>query len=60
VKDLDREVLALVAEDLLELLLEDLARPVMRIDDLIADLVLDQRRFTGYLEFLCFLLPGCV
>ena len=38
-KDLDGEVLALLAEHLLHLLLEDLARPMMGVDDLVADLV---------------------
>jgi hypothetical protein len=55
VKDLDREVLALLAEDLLHLLLEDLAGPVVGVDDLIADLVLLERRLT--LELLDCLLP---
>ena len=41
VEDLDREVLALLAEDLLRFLLEDLAGPVMRVDDVVADLELD-------------------
>jgi hypothetical protein len=39
VKDLDREVLARLAEHLLLLLLEDLPGAVMRVDDLVADLV---------------------
>ena len=38
-KDLDCQVLALLAEHLLHLLLEDLARPMMGIHDLVADLV---------------------
>src|SRR4029453_10471976 len=38
-KDLDRQVLALLAEHLLHLLLEDLASPMMGVDDLVADLV---------------------
>jgi hypothetical protein len=41
VEDLDRQVLALLAEDVLELLLEDLTSPVVRIDDVVADLELD-------------------
>src|SRR5437588_6183570 len=41
VKDLDREVLARLAEHLLLLLLQDLARPVMWIDHLVAHLVRD-------------------
>jgi hypothetical protein len=40
VEDLDREVLAALAEDLLHLLLEHLARAVMRVDDALADLEL--------------------
>jgi hypothetical protein len=43
VQDLDREVLALLAEQLLLLFLEDLARSVVRVDDLVADLELDRR-----------------
>jgi hypothetical protein len=50
VEDLDREVLALLAEDLLDLLLQDLARPVVRIDDVVAYLVLDVGNLTGDLE----------
>jgi hypothetical protein len=66
VEDLDREVLALLAEDLLLLLLEDLAGPVMRIDDVVPDLVLDLGDL--YLEVCDLLLrnglandvpPGC-
>jgi hypothetical protein len=41
VKDLDGEVLPLLTEDLLLLLLEDLAGAVMRIDHVVADLELD-------------------
>jgi hypothetical protein len=41
VEDLDGEVLALLTEHLLEFLLEDLARSVVRIDDVVADLELD-------------------
>jgi len=41
VQDLDREVLALLAEHLLEFLLEDLPRAVMGVDDVVADLELD-------------------
>jgi hypothetical protein len=40
-KDLDREVLALLPEHLPNFLLEDLARSVMRIDDVVAALELD-------------------
>jgi hypothetical protein len=41
VEDLDGEVLALLTEDLLDLLLEDLAGAVMRIDDVVAYFELD-------------------
>jgi hypothetical protein len=52
VEDLDGEVLLLVTEDLLGLLLEDLAGPVMGIDDVVADLELDQLGLDGDLEVL--------
>jgi hypothetical protein len=42
VKDLDREVLALLAEDLLDLLIQHLARAVVRVDDVVAELELDE------------------
>jgi hypothetical protein len=45
VQDLDREVLALLAEDLLLLLLEDLAGPVVGIDDVVPDLERDALGF---------------
>jgi hypothetical protein len=57
VEDLDREVLTLLAEDLLLLLLQDLAGPVMRVDDVIADFVLDLLRLPRDLEVLDGLLP---
>jgi hypothetical protein len=57
VEDLDREVFPLLAEDLLLLLLQDLAGPVMRVDDVIADLVLDLLRLPRDLEALDGLLP---
>jgi uncharacterized protein YbaR (Trm112 family) len=41
VQDLDGEVLALLTEHLAQLLLEDLACPVMRVDDVVAALELD-------------------
>jgi len=41
VEDLDGEVLALLAEDLLVLLLDDLSRAVVRVDDVVAQLELD-------------------
>jgi hypothetical protein len=37
VKDLDREVLALLAEDVLLFLLDDLAGTVVRVHDVVAD-----------------------
>jgi len=52
VEDLDGEVLALLTEDLLGLLLEDLAGPVMGIDDVVADFELDALRLNGDLEVL--------
>jgi len=47
VEDLDRQVLALLAEHLLDLLLEDPAGPVMRIDNGVADLEVDALDLTG-------------
>jgi hypothetical protein len=41
VEDLDRQVLAVLAEDLARVLLEDLARTVVGIDDVVADVELD-------------------
>jgi hypothetical protein len=38
VKDLDREVVTLVAQEILALSLQDHPRPVVRIDDVVADL----------------------
>jgi hypothetical protein len=52
VEDLDREVFLLLTEDLLALLLEDLAGPVMGIDDVVADFELDEFRLHGDLEVL--------
>jgi hypothetical protein len=52
VEDLDGEVLLLLTEDLLALLLEDLAGPVVRIDDVVADFELDELRLDGDLEVL--------
>jgi hypothetical protein len=60
VKDLDGEVLTALTEDLLLLLLYDLACPVMRIDHLVADLVIDVRRLAGDLELFELLLPSCL
>jgi hypothetical protein len=39
VQDLDRQVLALLSEDLALLLLDDRPRPVVGIDHLVADVV---------------------
>jgi hypothetical protein len=52
VEDLDRQVLTAVAEHLLDLLAKDPARPVMRIDDAIADLELDVRRWGNRLKII--------
>jgi len=52
VKDLDGEVLALLTEDLLVLLLDDLAGPVMRIDNVVTELELDVLDFSDDLEIL--------
>jgi len=57
VQDLDGQVLTLLAEDLLLLLLQDLAGPVMRVYDVIADLILDLLRLPRDLELLDGLLP---
>jgi hypothetical protein len=47
-KNLDRQVVAPFPEQLLGLLLEDDPGPVVRVDDVVADLEGDQRRL--YLE----------
>jgi hypothetical protein len=60
VEDLDGEVLALLPEDLLVLLLQDLAGPVVRIDDAVADLELDALDLALDLEILEKLLFGDV
>jgi hypothetical protein len=57
VEDLDRQVLALLAEDLLLLLLEDLPGSMMRVDDLVTDLVIDVRRLALDVEILDALVP---
>jgi hypothetical protein len=56
VEDLDREVLALLTEDLLLCLLENLAGTVMWVDDVVAELELDVLGLTRDLEVLeqCF------
>jgi hypothetical protein len=58
VKDLDGEVLAHLAEDLLRFLLDDLAGPVMGIDDVVTDLEVDAFGFAGDLEVLDRLVLG--
>jgi len=50
VEDLDGEVLALLAEDLLVLLLDDLAGAMMRVDDVVTELELDVLDFPDDLE----------
>jgi hypothetical protein len=54
VQDLDGEVLALLTEHLLQFLLEDLARPVMRVDDVVADLELTGHGAELVTSFYCF------
>jgi hypothetical protein len=49
VEDLDGEVLACLAQDLLLLLLQDLAGAMVRIDDLVPDLV-DDMDYLGELD----------
>jgi hypothetical protein len=56
VKDLDREVLAYLTEDVLLLLLDDLAGAMMRIDDVVTDLELDVFGLDGDLEVVLDLL----
>jgi hypothetical protein len=56
VEDLDGEVLARLTQDLLLLLLDDLAGPVVRVDHVIAHLVLDVGDLTGDLEVFDLLL----
>jgi len=58
VKDLDGEVLALLAEDLLVLLLDDLAGAVMGIDDVVTKVELDVLDLSDDLEILQQLLFG--
>ena len=52
VKDLDGEVLAGLTEDLLVLLLDDLAGAMMRVHDVVADLELDVLHLDDCLEVL--------
>jgi hypothetical protein len=49
-KDLDREVLALLAEDVLLFLLDDLPRTVVRIDHVVTDGELDAFDLTADVE----------
>jgi hypothetical protein len=58
VEDLDREVLAYLAEDVLLLLLDHLARPVMGIDDVVTDLEVDVLDLALDLEVLD--VDGCL
>jgi hypothetical protein len=58
-KDLDGEVLTGLPENLFLLLLYDLSGAVMRVDHLVADLVVDVRRLTADLELFELLLPSC-
>jgi hypothetical protein len=52
VKDLDGEVLPALAEDVLHLLAQDLARAVVRIDDAVTDLELDVLKRLDVLQVL--------
>jgi hypothetical protein len=52
VEDLDRQVLALLPEDLLEFFPQDLAGAVMGIDDAVPDLELDMRDGYNALEIV--------
>jgi hypothetical protein len=56
VEDLDREVLTAFAEDLHLLLLQHLPRAVMRVDDVVTELELDELDLAGDLDVLC---QGC-
>jgi hypothetical protein len=60
VKNLDREVLAYLAEDVLLFLLDDLAGPVMGIDDVVTDLELDVLGLDDDLQVLDLLDLGCL
>jgi hypothetical protein len=62
VKDLDREVLAPLAEHLHLLLLHDLPRTVVGVDDVVAELELDVLDLAGYLEIVsnCLLFFDCL
>ena len=47
-QDLDRQVLAVLAKDVLQLFANYLAGTVMRIDDAVADFEVDLREFNEY------------
>ena len=51
-QNLDRQVFALLAKDVLELLADDLACPVMRVDDVVANLELNMRERLGGIKIL--------
>jgi len=50
VENLDRQVLARLAQDRLLLLLDDLTRTMVRVDDVVPDLVDDQLDFASDLK----------
>jgi hypothetical protein len=52
VEDLDRQVLTHLTEDVLVLLLDDLARPVVGIDHVVADLEVDALDLAYELDLL--------
>jgi hypothetical protein len=52
VEDLDRQVLARLAEDLLELLALDLAGPVVGVDDVVTELEVDELEFALRFEIV--------
>jgi hypothetical protein len=59
VEDLDRQVLAGLAEDRLLFLLEDLACPVVRVYDGVTDLVIDELGLSGQVEIGKSLINRC-
>jgi hypothetical protein len=60
VKDLDGQVLPLLTKDLLLLLLEDLAGPVMRVYDVVAQLEFDELGLRALTMVLVVLLFDCL
>ena len=48
VKDVDRQVVALLTQQLLRLLLEHDSSAVVRVDDVVSDLELDQRNIDDF------------